>query len=110
MKALNAFIKPFEAPQRSEKFNFLFQYNFLKCTGREVLKNENSVQSNLSIAETGHSKHIFVEPAVSRSNSQRTNPQYSVHLLRGHKFLEPREKFKSNLTLYSGHPIIFAGK
>ena len=41
MKALKAFIKPFESPQGSVKIqiyvNFLFQYNFQKYTGREGL-------------------------------------------------------------------------
>ena len=39
MKALKAFIKPFEAPQRSVEIkilsSFLYWYNFLKCKGRE---------------------------------------------------------------------------
>ena len=41
MKALKAFLKSFQAPQRSENKNlswFLFYYNFLKCTGREGLR------------------------------------------------------------------------
>ena len=40
MKALKVFIKPFEVPQGTENKNltqFLFQYNFQKCTGREKL-------------------------------------------------------------------------
>ena len=39
IKAFKAFLKPFEAPQKSVKiklfsFNFLFQHNFEKCPGR----------------------------------------------------------------------------
>ena len=41
MKALKAFIKPFEEPQRIVKIKnltrFLFQRNTQKCTGREGL-------------------------------------------------------------------------
>ena len=39
MKGLKAFIKPFEASQRSVKvkIQFLFQCNFKKCTGRQGL-------------------------------------------------------------------------
>ena len=42
MKAIKAFIKPSEAPQRSVEIQkltwFLFQYKFQKCTGWEGLK------------------------------------------------------------------------
>ena len=44
MKALKAFIKPFEAPQRKKIWGHhkevkdLSQYNFLKCPEREGLK------------------------------------------------------------------------
>ena len=40
MKAFKAFVKPFEASQKSVKIKlsqFLFQYNFLKCSGLEGL-------------------------------------------------------------------------
>ena len=41
VKTLKAFIKPFKAPQRSEKIkievNFYFNIKFLKCPGREGL-------------------------------------------------------------------------
>ena len=65
MKALKALIKPFGAPQRSVKIkiklNFLFQYNFQKCTGWEGLillvtvgnskSNQNSKCLSLSLPE-----------------------------------------------------------
>ena len=37
-KAFKAFIKPFETPQRSVEIKI--EYNFLKCTGREVLNSK----------------------------------------------------------------------
>ena len=46
MKALKAYKERFEAPQRSVKKNlswFLFQYNFLKCTGREWLRSSSPI-------------------------------------------------------------------
>ena len=50
MKAFKAFIRPFEAPQISVKIkiqpNFLFQYNFQKCTGWEGLKIKEALHIN----------------------------------------------------------------
>ena len=48
MKALKAFIKPFEAPRKN--VGFLLEYNFLKCTAWEGLRR---VKRFLAVGKVG---------------------------------------------------------
>ena len=55
MKTLKAFIKPFEAQQRSVKIKIqvYFQYNFLKCKGREGLTKFSDTEFSLHCFASG---------------------------------------------------------
>ena len=67
MTALKAFIKPFEAPQRSVKVKFFFQYNFQKCTGREGLNSSKSyviLATNDNVQISVKSSHLSNEEPV----------------------------------------------
>ena len=68
MKALKAFIKPFEAPQRSVKIKI--QVNFFILSGIGTLRGKDK---KAAVLKTSIKLDIFI-------------PQYNYQLMRNHKF------------------------